>query len=112
MLRESSKAISNWKSFFLSLTVFFAIILEGFEVVLFTPLYLLLQFTAQCSVAGAISGTLALVFVLFWSKQNYKNNSLGTFFRISSILLLLLSVYFGYEGVKELYAGLRELKVI
>jgi hypothetical protein len=24
----------------------------------------------------------------------------------------LLSVYFGYEGVKELYAGLRELKVI
>jgi hypothetical protein len=25
---------------------------------------------------------------------------------------LLLSVYFGYEGAKEFYAGLRELKVI
>jgi hypothetical protein len=24
----------------------------------------------------------------------------------------LLSVYFGYEGAKEFYAGLRELKVI
>jgi hypothetical protein len=25
---------------------------------------------------------------------------------------LLLSIYFGYEGAKEFYAGLRELKVI
>jgi hypothetical protein len=37
---------------------------------------------------------------------------MGTFFRISSILLLLLSIYFGYEGAKDFYAGLRELKVI
>ena len=63
-------------------------------------------------IAGAISGTLALVFVYFGLNKITKIIPLGTFFRISSILLLLLSVYFGYEGVKELYAGLHELKLI
>ena len=42
------KAVSTGNPFFLSLTVFFAIIREGFEVVLFYAPYLLQQFTAQC----------------------------------------------------------------
>jgi len=55
---------------------------------------------------------LALVFVYFGLNKITKIMPMGTFFRVSSILLLLLSVYFGYEGAKEFYAGLRELKVI
>ena len=107
------KAISTGNPFFLSLTVFFAIIREGFEVVLFYAALLTSAIYSTVPViAGAISGTLALVFVYFGLNKITKIIPLGTFFRISSILLLLLSVYFGYEGVKELYAGLRELKVI
>jgi hypothetical protein len=55
---------------------------------------------------------LALVFVYFGLNKITKIIPMGTFFRISSILLLMLSVYFGYEGAKDFYAGLRELKVI
>jgi high-affinity Fe2+/Pb2+ permease len=63
-------------------------------------------------IAGAITGTLALIFVYFGLNKITRIIPMGTFFRISSILLLLLSVYFGYEGAKDFYAGLRELKVI
>ena len=107
------KAVSTGNPFFLSLTVFFAIIREGFEVVLFyAALFTSTIYSTVPVIAGAITGTLALVFVYFGLNKITKIIPLGTFFRISSILLLLLSVYFGYEGVKELYAGLHELKVI
>ena len=63
-------------------------------------------------IAGAITGTLALIFVYFGLNKITKIIPMGTFFRISSVLLLLLSFYFGYEGAKDFYAGLRELKII
>ena len=107
------KAISTGNAFFLSLTVFFAIIREGFEVVLFyAALFTSTIYSAVPVIAGAISGTLALVFVYFGLNKITKIIPMGTFFRISSVLLLLLSIYFGYEGAKDFYAGLRELKVI
>jgi high-affinity iron transporter len=107
------KAISTGNPFFLSLTVFFAIIREGFEIVLFyAALFTSAIYSTIPVIAGAITGTLALVFVYFGLNKITKIMPMGTFFRVSSILLLLLSVYFGYEGAKEFYAGLRELKVI
>ena len=107
------KAISTGNPFFLSLTVFFSIIREGFEVVLFyAALFTSAIYSTLPVIAGAITGTLALVFVYFGLNKITKIIPIGSFFRISSILLLLLSVYFGYEGAKEFYAGLRELKVI
>ncbi|MBT4698706.1 MAG: high-affinity Fe2+/Pb2+ permease [Alphaproteobacteria bacterium] len=107
------KAISTGNPFFLSLTVFFSIIREGFEVVLFyAALFTSAIYSTLPVIAGAITGTFALVFVYFGLNKITKIIPIGSFFRISSILLLLLSVYFGYEGAKEFYAGLRELKVI
>ena len=107
------KAVSTGNPFFLSLTVFFAIIREGFEVVLFfAALFTSTIYSAVPVIAGAITGTLALIFVYFGLNKITKIIPMGTFFRISSILLLMLSVYFGYEGAKDFYAGLRELKVI
>lgn len=107
------RAISTGNPFFLSLTVFFSIIREGFEVVLFyAALFTSAIYSTLPVIAGAITGTLALVFVYFGLNKITKIIPIGSFFRISSILLLLLSVYFGYEGAKEFYAGLRELKVI
>ena len=107
------KAVSTGNSFILSLTVFFAIIREGFEVVLFyAALFTSTIYSAVPVIAGAITGTLALVLVYFGLNKITKIIPMGTFFRVSSILLLLLSVYFGYEGAKDFYAGLRELKVI
>lgn len=107
------KAISTGNPFFLSLTVFFSIIREGFEVVLFyAALFTSAIYSILPVIAGALTGTLALVFVYFGLNKITKIIPIGAFFRVSSVLLLLLSVYFGYEGAKNFYAGLRELKVI
>ena len=107
------KAISTCNPFFLSLTVFFSIIREGFEVVLFyAALFTSAIYSTLPVIAGALTGTLALVFVYFGLNKITKIIPIGAFFRVSSVLLLLLSVYFGYEGAKNFYAGLRELKVI
>jgi high-affinity iron transporter len=107
------KAISTGNPFFLSLTVFFSITREGFEVVLFyAALFTSAIYSTLPVIAGALTGTLALVFVYFGLNKITKIIPIGAFFRVSSVLLLLLSVYFGYEGAKNFYAGLRELKVI
>jgi high-affinity iron transporter len=110
---QVDKAIATGNPFLLSLTVFFAIIREGFEIVLFyAALFTSTIYSTLPVIAGALSGILALVFVYFGLNKVTKILPIGIFFRISSILLLLLSIYFGYEGAKELYAGLRELKII
>jgi high-affinity iron transporter len=107
------KAISTGSPFLLSLTVFFSIIREGFEVVLFyAALFTSTIYSTVPVIAGAVTGTVALIFVYFGLNKITKIIPMGTFFRVSSILLLVLSVYFGYEGAKDFYAGLKELKVI
>lgn len=106
-------AISTGNPFFLSLTVFFTIIREGFEIVLFyAALFTSTIYNALPVIAGAITGILALFLVYFGLNKITKIIPIGTFFKISSILLLLLSVYFGYEGAKDFYSGLLELKII
>ena len=110
---EVDKAVATGNPIFLSLTVFFAIIREGFEIVLFyAALFTSAIYSTVPVIAGAATGTLALIFVYIGLKKITKILPIGVFFRVSSILLLMLSIYFGYEGTKELYAGLRELKVI
>ena len=64
------KAVSTGNPFFLSLTVFFAIIREGFEVVLFyAALFTSTIYSTIPVIAGAITGTLALVFVYFGQER-------------------------------------------
>ena len=110
---EVDKAVATGNPIFLSLTVFFAIIREGFEIVLFyVALFTSTIYSTVPVIAGAATGTFALIFVYIGLKKITKILPIGVFFRVSSILLLMLSIYFGYEGTKELYAGLRELKVI
>ncbi len=110
---EVDKAVATGNPIFLSLTVFFAIIREGFEIVLFyAALFTSAIYSTVPVIAGAATGAFALIFVYIGLKKITKILPIGVFFRVSSILLLMLSIYFGYEGTKELYAGLRELKVI
>ncbi len=110
---EVDKAVATGNPIFLSLTVFFAIIREGFEIVLFyAALFTSTIYSTVPVIAGAATGTFALIFVYLGLKKITKVLPIGVFFRVSSILLLMLSIYFGYEGTKELYAGLRELKII
>ena len=110
---EVDKAVATGNPIFLSLTVFFAIIREGFEIVLFyVALFTSTIYSTVPVIAGAATGTFALIFVYIGLKKITKILPIGVFFRVSSILLLMLSIYFVYEGTKELYAGLRELKVI
>jgi high-affinity iron transporter len=110
---EVDKAVATGNPIFLSLTVFFAIIREGFEIVLFyAALFTSAIYSTVPVIAGAATGTFALIFVYLGLKKIIKVLPIGVFFRVSSILLLMLSIYFGYEGTKELYAGLRELKII
>jgi len=74
------KAISTGNPFFLSLTVFFAIIREGFEIVLFyAALFTSAIYSTIPVIAGAITGTLALVFVYFGLNKITKIMPMGTF---------------------------------
>ncbi len=110
---EVDKAVATGNPIFLSLTVFFAIIREGFEIVLFyAALFTSTIYSTVPVIAGAVTGTLVLIFVYVGLNKITKILPIGIFFRVSSILLLMLSIYFGYEGTKEFYAGLRELKII
>ena len=110
---EVDKAVATGNPIFLSLTVFFAIIREGFEIVLFyAALFTSAIYSTVPVIGGAATGSFALIFVYLGLKKITKVLPIGVFFRVSSILLLMLSIYFGYEGTKELYAGLRELKII
>jgi high-affinity iron transporter len=107
------KAVATRNPVFLSLTVFFAIIREGFEIVMFYAALLTSTiYSAVPVIAGAATGTFALIITYLGLRKITKILPIGVFFRVSSILLLMLSIYFGYEGTKELYAGLRELKII
>jgi len=104
------KAVATGSSFILSLTVFFAILREGFEIVLF---YAALigsgMYNTVPVFGGAIIGALALIGVYFGLNKITKLVPVGMFFRASSILLAVLSVYFAYEGIHEFSEGIEEL---
>ena len=106
-------AIATGSSFILSLTVFFAIVREGFEIVLFYAALVTsgIQST-QPVIIGAVAGLVALIGSYYGLNRITKIIPIGTFFRISSVLLFAMAVYFGYEGVGAFAEGLEELKIL
>jgi len=106
-------AIATGSSFILSLTVFFAIVREGFEIVLFYAALITsgIQST-QPVIIGAVAGLVALIGSYYGLNRITKIIPIGTFFRVSSVLLFAMAVYFGYEGVGAFAEGLEELKIL
>ena len=97
-------------SFVLSLTVFLAILREGFEIVLFYAALIGSGIYNTVPVfGGAIIGALALIVVYFGLNKITKIVPIGMFFRASSILLAVLAIYFAYEGIHEFSEGIEEL---
>ena len=107
------KAIATGSSFILSFTVFLAILREGFEIVLFYAALITsgIQST-QPVIIGAFAGLVALIASYYGLSKLTKIIPIGTFFRVSSVLLFIMAVYFGYEGTFAFVEGLKELKVI
>ena len=103
------KAITTGNSFILSFTVFLAIVREGFEIVLFYAALIGSGIYNTVPVfTGAIIGVLALIAIYLGLHKITKIIPIGIFFRVSSVLLLLLAIYFAYEGVHELSEGLEK----
>ena len=104
------KAVETGSSFVLSFTVFLAILREGFEIVLF---YSALIGSGICNAVpvfgGAIIGALTLIGVYYGLNKITKLIPVGMFFRVSSVLLAVLALYFAYEGVHEFSEGIEEL---
>jgi high-affinity iron transporter len=106
------KAISTGNSFILSFTVFLAILREGFEIVLFYAALIGSGIYNTVPVfTGAIVGALALIGIYFGLNKITKLIPVGIFFRASSVLLGVLSLYFAYEGIHELSEGIEALKL-
>ena len=104
------KAVATGSSFILSFTVFLAILREGFEIVLFyTALIGSGIYNTVPVFSGAIVGAIALVGVYFGLNKITKLIPVGTFFRVSSVLLAVLALYFAYEGVHEFSEGIEKL---
>ena len=106
---EVDKAIQTGNSFVLSFTVFLAILREGFEIVLFYGALIGSGIYNTVPVfTGAIIGALALIGVYFGLNKITKIIPIGMFFRLSSVLLVMLSLYFAYEGIHELSEVLKK----
>ena len=104
------KAVATGSSFILSFTVFLAILREGFEIVLFySALIGSGIYNAVPVFGGAIIGALSLIGVYYGLNKITKLVPVGVFFRTSSILLAVLALYFGYEGIHEFSEGIEEL---
>ena len=104
------RAIATGSSFILSFTVFLAILREGFEIVLFYAALIGSGIYNTVPVfVGVAVGTLALIGVYFGLNKVTKIIPIGMFFRVSSILLFVLAVYFAYSGIHELHEGFEEL---
>jgi len=107
---EVDKAVATGNSFILSFTIFLAILREGFEIVLFYAALIGSGIYNTVPVfSGAIIGALALIAIYFGLNKITKLVPIGMFFRASSILLAVLSLYFAYEGIHEFSEGVEKL---
>jgi high-affinity iron transporter len=87
-----------------------SILREGFEVVLFySALIGSAIYNMTPVIVGAGFGLMALIFVYFGLNKIVKVILIGAFFRVFSILHLILSIYFAYEGIYEFKEGLEHL---
>ena len=96
-------AITTGTAITLSLAVFFAILREGFEIVLFYAGLFASPIAETYSIwFGGVVGAVALGVVYILMKKGIAQINVGTFFTISKWLLGALAVYFAYNGVHEL----------
>jgi len=96
-------AITTGTAITLSLAVFFAILREGFEIVLFYAGLFASPIAETYSIwFGGVAGAVALGVVYVLMKKGIAQINVGTFFTISKWLLGALAVYFAYNGVHEL----------
>jgi len=103
-------AIATGSSFVLSLTVFFAIVREGFEIVLFySALITSGIYNTMPVFVGALVAIFALVVIYFGLNRITKIIPIATFFRVSSIALVLIAIYFAYEGIHEISENIEKL---
>jgi high-affinity iron transporter len=107
------QAITSGKTFVLSFTVFLAIVREGFEIVLFyAALFSAGVYNTVPAIIGGISGLVALVIIYFGMGRITKIIPIGSFFRVSSVMLFLVAIYFAYEGVHEIREGLEAFEEV
>jgi len=78
----------------------------------FTQHYLTGVQSINAVVFGAVIGLVALIASYYGLSRLTKIIPIGMFFRASAVFLLIMSAYFGYEGVHELVEGLEDLKVL
>ena len=98
-----TKAITTGTAITLSLAVFFAILREGFEIVLFYAGLFASPIAETYSIwFGGVAGAVALGVIYILMKKGIARINVGTFFTISKWLLGALAVYFAYNGVHEL----------
>ena len=96
-------AITTGTAITLSLAVFFAILREGFEIVLFYAGLFASPIAETYSIwFGGVAGAVALGVIYILMKKGIAQINVGTFFTISKWLLGALAVYFAYNGVHEL----------
>jgi len=100
---EITKAITTGTAITLSLAVFFAILREGFEIVLFYAGLFASPIAETYSIwVGGVAGAVALGVIYILMKKGIARINVGTFFTISKWLLGVLAVYFAYNGTHEL----------
>ena len=98
-----TKAITTGTAITLSLAVFFAILREGFEIVLFYAGLFVSPIAETFSIwLGGIAGVIALSGLYVIMKKGITKINVGTFFNISKWFIGLLALYFAYSGVHEL----------
>ena len=98
-----TKAITTGTAITLSLAVFFAILREGFEIVLFYAGLFASPIAETFSIwIGGIAGVIALSGLYVIMKKGIAKINVSTFFNISKWFIGLLALYFAYSGVHEL----------
>jgi high-affinity iron transporter len=102
------KAISQGAALALAFTVFFAIIREGFEIVLFYAAILSDSNDLNSILMGGWLGLIVLGFVVFAMNKAIIKMPIGLFFKASSVLLIVLALYFGYSGIEEIMEVINE----
>ena len=62
------------------------------------------------AIIGGVGGLLALIIIYFGMGRITKIIPIGTFFRVSSLMLFAVAIYFAFEGVHEIQEGLEALQ--
>ncbi len=97
------EAITKGAALALAFTVFLAVVREGFEIVLFYAALFASSIAEVGSIAvGGAFGILALFVIYAVMNSAIAKMPTKLFFRVSSVLLIALAVYFAYNGGQEL----------